>query len=71
MQKLIDFLERELETRNFGCFIPKEYIDSARDALNEAHALEALLRKCAHLLPGGDTRDEVLASLGDKDTRHE
>jgi hypothetical protein len=68
MQKLIDFLEHEIEAR--GVSGVDNYINQARDALNEAHALEALLRKCAKLLPSDDTRDEVLASLGDRSACH-
>jgi len=68
MQSLIRFLEIELENRSVSS--DPEYVSAARDALNEAHALEALLHKCARLLSVGVVRDEVLASLGEKDTRH-
>jgi hypothetical protein len=68
MQKLLEFLEHEVEAR--GVSGVDNYINQARDALNEAHALEALLHKCARLLSVGVVRDEVLASLGEKDTRH-
>lgn len=66
MNKLIEFLESEIERTPRGRVRNVE----ARDALNEAHELQALLRKCARLLSDGLVRDEVLAKLGDKDTRH-
>ncbi len=63
MNNLIEFLEREFEDR--GKVAGDDYCDAARAALNEAHELQALLRKCARLLSDSLVRDEVLAKLGD------